>query len=123
MKKLWIIPAVALLAACYKDNREDMYGIGPGSTCDTSNVTYSAVVQPVLQSKCATSGCHNAASHSAGVDLSSYAGAKIIADKGSLLQVIRHESGLPPMPQGGAKLDDCTIAQIQKWVNDGAPNN
>lgn len=124
MKKLWIIlAAAAVFTACYKDNKEDLYGLGPGNSCDTTNVTYSATIQPVLQSKCAVSGCHNSAGYSGGVNLSTYAGAKIIADNGMLLHVIRHESGVPPMPQGGAKLDDCTITQIRKWVSDGAPNN
>jgi len=123
MKRYLIILPMIVLAACYKDNKEDMYGSGPGAGCDTTNVTYAATIQPLLQSKCATSGCHNAASSSAGINLSNHAGAKAIADNGFFLRVIRHESGVAPMPQGGAKLDDCTIAQIQKWVNDGAPNN
>ena len=123
MKKFWVVLPMMVLAACYKDNKEDMYGLGPGSNCDTTNVTYTATIQPVLQSKCATAGCHNAATSSAGINLSTHVGAKAIADNGLLLKVTRHESGVAPMPQGGAKLDDCNLAQIQKWVQDGAPNN
>lgn len=118
----FVLPALIFIS-CYKDNKEDMYGLGIGNDCDTTDVTFSATISPVLQSKCATSGCHDAGTQSSGVNLSAYSGAKSIAVNGSLMQVINHASGYPAMPQGGAKLDDCTIAKIQKWVNDGAPNN
>lgn len=123
MKKLWVILPLVAWAACTKNNKEDMYPTPPGSSCDTVNVTYATVIQPLVQTKCATSGCHNAGSRAGGINLSAYAGVKNVADNGLLLRVLRHENGVPPMPQGAAQLDDCTIAQIQKWVNDGAPNN
>jgi hypothetical protein len=31
--------------------------------------------------------------------------------------------GFSPMPKSNAKLSDCTIAQLEKWIAQGAPNN
>ncbi len=87
--------------------------------CDTSNVTFSAVVGPIMAQSCALSGCHDAATRSAGYDLSSYMGAKMCAHQGRLLGAIRHEPGYSPMPKGGGKLDSCDIVRIEYWINHG----
>lgn len=125
MKKLTVSVLITLMTltlhSCYKDNKEDLYGDNSG--CDTSNITYTGNIAAVMTTSCAGAGCHNNASLAAGIDLSNYNSVKTIADNGKLMSVINHESGVPAMPQGAAKLDDCTIAQIQKWVNDGALNN
>jgi hypothetical protein len=67
--------------------------------------------------------CHSTENHSAGVILDTYDGTKIIADNGSLLGVIKHESGFSPMPKNAPQLDPCTIRIVQLWVDDGALNN
>jgi len=79
------------------------------------------MVKPLMDSKCATVGCHVGTS-ATGYDLSNYTGVAGVANSGKLLAAINH-TGPNPMPLGAAKLDDCTIAKITKWVNDGAPNN
>ncbi len=123
-KKLWIlglaVSGLLVAVGCTKENAEDAYGPAP-VTCDTTNVTYSGVVQPIIAAKCATSGCHLGAGAS-GWDLSNYHGVLTSSEYGVLMPAINH-TGPSPMPKGQAKLDDCSIAKIQKWVNDGAPNN
>ncbi|HTN46242.1 MAG TPA: hypothetical protein VL098_07820 [Flavipsychrobacter sp.] len=109
-----------LLYGCYNDNSEDLYPSNTG-TCDTAAVTYTAVIKPIMDAKCATSGCHLGAS-ATGYDLSTHAGLATVAGNGRLIPAIEH-TGSNPMPQGSAKLDDCTIAKIKKWVNDGSLNN
>lgn len=123
MKKL--IPALLVIlvgfASCYKDNAEDMYP-GNATSCDTTNVTFSGVVKPIIDAKCATAGCHiNAAA--SGIDLSTYAGVAHVAGYGDLMGAITHNGVFSPMPKGMPKLDDCTIAKIRVWVNAGAPDN
>lgn len=128
MKKTFSLTAFALLlglAACYQDKKDKLYPApeGSGGGCDTTMAaTYSGVVKPILQSNCALSGCHDA-SASGGVNLTGVAGAQAIATDGRLLGVIRHASGYMPMPKNAAKLDDCSILQISRWVAAGAPNN
>lgn len=88
--------------------------------CDTASFTYSGVVKVVMQNKC--NGCHSGTGASAGIDLTTYAGVKIIADNGKLMGSIKQLTGYSAMPVGG-KLSDCEITQIQKWVNAGKLNN
>ncbi|MGC4057612.1 MAG: hypothetical protein QM743_05745 [Chitinophagaceae bacterium] len=102
--------------SCYKDNKETMYP--PLGACDTTNTTWSADIQPMVQASCAKSGCHDA-SASAGINLTTYSGAKSIVDDGRFLRVIEDGS----MPQGASKWDDCSINKLRRWINNGASNN
>ncbi len=130
MKRSWKHTLTALLSiaaltaiGCYKDNAQDMYPPADGGAgCDTSNVTYSNTVSPIITEKCATAGCH-ADIYTTGIDLSAYAGVAAIANSGKLMASITHRSGTSAMPKGLPKLDDCSIAKIKKWVDKGAPNN
>ncbi len=128
MKKL--IPILSLIligfASCYKDNAEDMYPGsstgGTGGTCDTTNVTYSGVLKPIFDAKCATAGCHINATVT-GISLADYHGVAAVANSGKLMAAITHNGQASFMPKGLPKLDDCTIAKIRVWVNAGAPDN
>jgi hypothetical protein len=94
---------------------------GCASLCDTSSFTFSAKIQPMLNQYC--TGCHSGPTPSGGIALNSYAGTKLVVDRGRLLGAIRHQPGFSAMPQGGAKLSDCQIRLFEKWVGAGAPNN
>ena len=109
-----------ILAGCYTDNEEDLY---PSTNCDLTSVTYSLTVKPIMLASCALSGCHDAATASNGVNLIDYAGAKAVADNGKLLGTINHSSGFSAMPKNTAKLSQCNLDKIKKWVDAGAPNN
>lgn len=106
---------IVLHTSCYKDNKETMY---PSPTiCDTSNVTFSKDIMPIVSNSCAKSGCHDNSS-SAG-SLTSFNDVKAIALDGRFVAYIN--SGY--MPKGASKLDACTINKITAWVNAGALNN
>jgi cytochrome c553 len=92
-----------------------------GNTCDTSSFTFSQGVKPILDANCI--GCHNAALANAGVNLTTYAGAKAVAIDGRMMTRITHSDPAFLMPQGGPKLSDCKITQIRKWIQAGTPNN
>ncbi len=125
MKKLGAIICVVLLAGCYNDKADKLYPAPTTATpCDTSNVTYSNDVKPILLSSCAKSACHDAATPSNGYDFSGYTGAMAAALNGRLLGTVKQASGeTNPMPKGLPKLDSCSINKITRWVNQGAPNN
>ena len=89
--------------------------------CDTENVSFSGFVQPLLESHC--QGCHTGASPSGGVDLSTHSAIQVYANNGKLYGAISHEAGFEPMPQGGDKLDDCSLDKIKSWIEAGALNN
>lgn len=90
--------------------------------CDTLGVTYSGYVSGVLTGEGCV-GCHNATLTGGGVRLDSYTEVSKSVQSGSLLGSIKHETGYKAMPQNQDKLDDCTIAKIEAWINDGAQNN
>ena len=120
MKYLVFIALISIvfIQGCYYDNKDIL---NPGSTCDTTIVTYSASVNPVLTAYCI--GCHSGANAPLTINLDSYAGVKSQVTNGKLLGVVTHSSGFIPMPKNGNKLSDCNITKIRKWVAAGAPNN
>ena len=89
--------------------------------CDTNIFTYSGAVSLTLKQYC--TGCHNINSASGGIVLDNFDGVKAVALNGKLLGSIKHLSGFSAMPQGGNKIDDCKIKQIEKWIGLNTPNN
>jgi hypothetical protein len=89
--------------------------------CDTTNVSFSGRVKPLLQNWCV--GCHNAVSADGNVDLSSYTGAVNSIAGNKLTGSLNHLPGFAPMPKNANKLPQCDIDAIEKWVNAGHPNN
>ncbi|WP_276497077.1 hypothetical protein [Pontibacter litorisediminis] len=118
---LWLGLLLAVAVACTDDNAEDLMPQPDPQQCDTSAVTFSGAVAPILAANCY--GCHAASIAEGGVVLDNYALVKEEAAHGHLLGVITHAPGFPPMPQGAPKLSDCDINKIRKWVEAGAPNN
>ncbi|QHL86946.1 hypothetical protein GU926_05645 [Nibribacter ruber] len=119
--------AASMVSACSSDSADDP---DPQPTptpnpqdqqCVTTGVTYTNTVVSILSTNCYS--CHSTAIATDGVVLDTYAGVKAQASTGKLMGVITHSPGFPAMPSGGAKLSDCNIAKIKKWVDDGAPNN
>lgn len=95
------------------------------TTCDTMGVRFSTTLMPLLNAKCNTSGCHDAASAAGGWPLNDYAAVKFLMDNGRqiFLNSIEHVNTSSPMPKGEAKLSDCEIIKIKAWINAGALQN
>jgi mono/diheme cytochrome c family protein len=110
-----------LISSCYYDNKEELYPTLPGS-CDTTLFDYSTAVQSILANNCYA--CHSsgaAASSGGNIVLEGYSQAKTVAEDGRLLGSIAHASGYSAMPKGGAKLDDCSLLVIEKWIENNFP--
>jgi hypothetical protein len=117
------IPLLAIVHSCYYDNEETLY---PGTTCDTTNVTFSRTIQPMITADCGL--CHSGGSPSGNIALDSYDNIKKAAliaqgQRGSLYGTITWSSGNIPMPQGAQKLSDCTIREVKIWIDASTPNN
>jgi len=106
------------LSSCYNDNFQSLYPSGP---CDTSQVTYSKDVWPVISAQCTV--CHSGATPYGNIALENYSDVVASAKNGKLLGSIRFDAGYSPMPKGGSKLSNCVITKIEKWVKAGTPNN
>lgn len=89
--------------------------------CDTTNVTYTNVVEVIMQTNC--TGCHSATNASGGIKLDTYTDVKSTITSGRFYGSIIQSSGFKPMPPGGSKLTDCNIKKIKTWINNGSLNN
>jgi len=110
---------VFLLPSCYYDNEEDLYP--DAGQCDTTNVTYTTAIAPVMEANC--NSCHNAVTANAGVITDNYTDLKVVADNGQLWGAVNHEQGYSPMPKNQAQLPDCELSKIRIWLDEGAPDN
>ena len=123
LSSLFLITLFLITFSCSKSNEEELRN-DPGTNsngCTTSNMKFSADIAPILQANC--NSCHNATGPLGGVITENYAGAKIIADNGTLVGTITHASGFSPMPKGKPKLADCDINKIKAWIAQGTQNN
>ena len=115
---LALVMFLFIVFSCSKENEQEL---GAGSICETSNMTYAANIQPILENFCYS--CHGRGLFQNGINFDTYAGVKAVADNGKLVGAISHSAGFVAMPQSAPKLSDCNINRIKAWVNSGAPNN
>lgn len=107
------------ISSCYYDKEDKLYdAYYAQKICDTTNVTYSLTIQPIIAAKCATSGCHTAGGTGPG-NFDNYSGAKEKVDNGSFLNRTTILRNMPPT----APLTACEISHVEKWIQAGAPNN
>jgi hypothetical protein len=102
-------------------------------TIPSSNVSFANDIYPVLQVKCAFTGCHAGASPAGGIDLTSYtnvtADPNIVfpyePDLSRLVWTINGTAGVPEMPPrySGLALTENQKQGIITWIKEGAKNN
>lgn len=107
---------------CYYDVEEELYPSRAG-TCDTSKLSFSAHIYPIINSRCNTSGCHNTAASSGGLSFEGYANVKAHIDEPRFLGSIKHQAGFSAMPKSSTKLSSCDLLKVEQWKKNGAPNN
>lgn len=101
------------------------------SNCDSNKVYFQNTILPLLNSHCATPGCHDAATHAEGINLTTYNSIMSGGEEGNL--VIPYEPGssklyhiiaegeMPPSPY--AQLTQQELWLIYQWIEQGALNN
>ncbi len=121
--KIFFILVIAAIAGCYYDSEERLY---PKlyDPCDDIDVTFTITVTTILQPCLA---CHSnsgvSSGEGGGIRLEKYPDVMVQINNGKLMGSVKHSKGFVPMPNGGGKLPDCEIAQLQKWIDNGSPNN
>ncbi len=94
--------------------------------CDTSAVTFSGTILPIMNAYC--TGCHDASSPSGGISLTAYLGTGSndgivdVASDGRLMGALNGDVGFVAMPPG-SMLPQCLIDQIRIWVDAGYPED
>jgi hypothetical protein len=127
MKKIIAVACLAvILGSCYNDKADKLYP-APVTTCDTTTISYSHDIAPIVIASCYSpgNGCHDAAgAATSGFDYqSSVTAIQSNALSGTLLGDINWLPRHNNMPKNGSKLSDCEINKMTRWVNEGAPNN
>ena len=113
-KLLYVLTGIIVVSGCYYDKEELLYP--DGINCATVPARFSADVNPIIQSRCAISGCHAAGSTNGRGPLTSYDLIKNAAVEIKAAVVSKF------MPQGSS-LTPIEIKTISCWVDAGAPNN
>lgn len=98
----------------------------PDATCDTTSaISFSSTIFPAINKSCV--GCHNSNTTNGGINLSNYVTISDVAStmvdgQSLLLGVVKKQSGFIPMPPSG-KLNECSIRQLELWIEQGQQNN
>ena len=107
-----------LFVSCYYDNEEALYPT-LSSSCDTTNVTYSGKIVPILNDNCL--GCHSAVATGGSILLTSYA--EVVGYAPRITGSIKQLASFSAMPKNSGKIKSCSIIQWDIWVRKGMLNN
>lgn len=111
-----------MLAACTYNSEEELYPADPDNPCNTTDMSLSADITPILDAyNC--NGCHSNASNSGSVDLEGYADLKIWVDNGKLLGSMKHDGTASEMPKAAPKMAQCDIDKVEAWIAQGSKDN
>jgi hypothetical protein len=123
LKNLFYIAVLSAITglfvnSCYYDNEEALYPSFE-SACDTTNVTYSVTIQPILQSNCYA--CHSDANAAFGGNVHLQSVNDVISNASKIQTAIKR-TGQFPMPPAG-RLNSCAVQQFDIWIKNGTPAN
>lgn len=105
------------VVGCYNDKEDLLYAKTRTVDCSSTSASYSADVSPIMQRKCATSGCHTAAANAGGAVLENYN--QVAALAGRIRQRCIIDKTMPP----GTALTNAEMAVLSCWISSGTPNN
>lgn len=108
-----------MIASCYYDKGDELFP-QLDAVCDTTNVTFTKNISPLLSSYCWS--CHsnaNAASFGNNLRLENYA--EVVSNVSRIYDAVSHQPGVSAMPKNSGSLSTCAISQIRIWKNNGTP--
>ena len=128
LKLIGFLPVVILLGLVLWQCAKDKTPVPP-EPCDPNKVYYQNDILPLISSGCAISGCHDAATASDGVNLSTYSGLMEIVkpnnpSNSEIMEVLNETDPnkiMPRPPYSPFTQDQKDL--ISKWISQGALNN
>lgn len=105
------------ITGCYYDKEYQLYPSNGTVNCNLISAKFSTDVTPIIQNKCATAGCHDAAGAAGNTVLLTYA--QISGKAARITQRCIIDKTMPPT----APLTPVDIAILKCWIDSGAPNN
>lgn len=115
MKRLYIPVLLVVAWACTHDKGLNPALLAKSGTCDS--ISYAKHIVPLINTQCATVGCHSSGSGNG--DFTAYVGVKAKVDNNTFNNRV---VVLGDMPPGGA-LQSADLEKIKCWLGKGAPNN
>lgn len=114
----WLIAILTVvLTSCKSDKVQPEIPLS--NDCPTV-ISYSQEIEPLIQTNCSTSGCHNTAGPGKPKLMDYF---DISSNASNILSVIRHDGPGTPMPLGQPKLADSVIQQFSCWIDQGLLDN
>ena len=104
--------------SCQSLNEEELFG---DRDCDTSLVTYSESIFPIIQNNCYE--CHSGSNPISFRNFEGYNNFVLYVNSGRVYGAVNHLSGFSHMPKDRKKLPECELGKINKWIREGALNN
>jgi len=127
MKNLtFLLLAITLGTSCTKDKAKEP--LPPIDTvlpiaCDTSAVSFSQEILPLLKLNCTISGCHSNTNTTI-PKWENYSTLKTYIDNGSVSYWVFDNALMPPAyAPDSTVLSTCEINLLTAWINQGAQNN
>lgn len=114
---LVIIVAGMVLPSCYYDKGDLLYHTPAVTDCTTNPAKYSVDIAPLMATKCATAGCHDAATAAGSAVLENY------TQVSSKISQINDRCIVDKTMPSGVPLTATEISILSCWISSGAPNN
>ncbi len=123
---IFVLTTIFVLTSC-----DDQLNLPSDEEIPISNISYSKHIQPIFNVRCATAGCHDDQTKSAGLSLTSYQNTTASytfvfpgnPDASLIVLSIEGRSNFPMPPPGRPPLTQTQIRAIRTWIAEGAKNN
>lgn len=121
---LFLLIGLAVIQSCYYDDPPPIQPIDP------ADVSYSTHIQPIFNSSCATSSCHDGTTAPNLLTASSWTDLRkggyintSVPEESSLYKAVAYLPKGVPMPPGGPQISELNQLLILAWIQNGAPND
>ena len=93
------------------------------ATCvsDSVTITYTEHIQTIVNTRCASTACHDASTKAFEINMTSYNGTRRVFEEGKGFCSITHDANFrcEHMPTGLVKLPERQISQLLCWAKNG----